>query len=667
MKRKNKVKIKRRILTPLCLVLVFLLSVGAFGAYWLQQQHIHKAVRHEIAEAQELFQSQIRKDAELLSSQIDFLEQSKTLRNAWLAKDRETLFDIAMPLFKHIRSKHRITHFYFVGLDRICFLRVHNPERYGDKINRFTMQQAEREGKEAYGIELGPFGTLTLRVVRPWKIDGKLAGYIELGEEITHITPELKAILGVELYFVINKSYLDRDKWEEGTRMVGQAGEWDQFANFVVIDHTSEDIPPQLFRYLSQLIACEDEEYLTSYIKVSIGQSYFRGGFFPLVDAGGHDVGNIIILGDITEGRALLRRLLIILITGGILVSTLLFVFLYFYVDRIENDITQVQDNLTSEIEKREKAEDELKHINQQLRANEQQLKASNQQLRANEQQLRAEITERKKTEEKLSQSLKEAIKSRKIMISMLDDNNQIREKLEKKLNELKQTRDMLIQSEKLASLGELVADMAHEVNNPLMIISGRAQLSLMEEIKNKKINENLKIITEQCERTKDIIQRLLTFSKPSKSVLTEVDVNKSLEDVVKLVEHQYSLTNTKIVRNYMPSPPTIKVDEKQMQEVFMNLLKNSTEAMPKGGTITISTSRKDDKLRIDFKDTGEGISEEAIKKLFEPFFTTKEKGTGLGLSVCYGIIKAHNGELRYESKPGKGTTATILLPIRRG
>jgi signal transduction histidine kinase len=249
----------------------------------------------------------------------------------------------------------------------------------------------------------------------------------------------------------------------------------------------------------------------------------------------------------------------------------------------------------------------------------------------------------------------------------MLDDNNQARETLERNLSELKQTQDMLIQSEKLASLGKLVADMAHEVNNPLMIISGKAQLSLMEELKNKKIKENLKVIVEQCERTKDIIQRLLTFSKPSKGALTEIDINKSLEDAIKLIEHQYSLANVKIIKNYMSSPPAIKIDEKQMQEVFMNLLKNSSDAMPKGGTITVSTCKETNNIRIDFKDTGEGISEENIKKLFEPFFTTKEKGTGLGLSVCYGIIKAHNGELKYESKPGKGTTATILLPIRGG
>ena len=275
------------------------------------------------------------------------------------------------------------------------------------------------------------------------------------------------------------------------------------------------------------------------------------------------------------------------------------------------------------------------------------------------------DITERKKVEEKLAQALREEIKSRKTMISMLDDNNKIREELEKKLEELRQSQNMLVQSEKLASLGTLVSEMAHEVNNPLMIISGNAQLSLMENLEGQpQLKESLEVIKEQCLRAKDIIRRLLVFSKPSKGEIKEANINESLDFVVKLLEHQYSLSNIKITKKYTASLPQIKIDEKQMNEVFMNLLKNSAEAMSAGGTITIVTSKEDGNIRVDFEDTGVGISEENMEKIFDPFFTTKESGTGLGLSVCYGIVKAHGGELRYESKPDEGTSASIFLPI---
>jgi len=277
------------------------------------------------------------------------------------------------------------------------------------------------------------------------------------------------------------------------------------------------------------------------------------------------------------------------------------------------------------------------------------------------------DITERKKAEEKLSKALEKEIKTREIMTSMLDDTNRVREELEGKLQELKRAQDMLVQSEKLASLGSLVSAMAHEVNNPLMIISGNAQLCLMEDIQNDEVKNNLKIIFEECHRAKDIIQRLLKFSRPSKGETKEVDINKSIEATVSIVAHQFKLVNVEIKRNYLKNPPLISIDEQQMQEVFINLINNASEAMPGGGAITITTSLEGDFFRIDFKDTGCGMSEEAKKKLFEPFFTTKEKGTGLGLAVCYGIIKAHNGELKFESKLNKGITATVLLPLGGG
>jgi PAS domain S-box-containing protein len=218
---------------------------------------------------------------------------------------------------------------------------------------------------------------------------------------------------------------------------------------------------------------------------------------------------------------------------------------------------------------------------------------------------------------------------------------------------------------QRLAQLGELVADMAHEVNNPLMIISGNAQLCLMEEILNDGVKNNLKIITEECQKAKSIIQRLLKFSRPSKGEFKETDINKSIETVVGILEHQFKLVGIEIKRNYVKEPHFMLADEQQIQEVFMNLLNNARDAMPKGGIIEISTNLEREFMKIDFKDTGCGMSEEVKKRLFEPFFTTKEKGTGLGLSVCYGIIKAHNGEIKFESTPGKVTTATILLPLK--
>jgi PAS domain S-box-containing protein len=225
--------------------------------------------------------------------------------------------------------------------------------------------------------------------------------------------------------------------------------------------------------------------------------------------------------------------------------------------------------------------------------------------------------------------------------------------------------RKKVEESQRLAELGKLAADMAHEVNNQLMVISTRANISLLRKPKDEELVKDLKIIMNQCGQVKDIVKRLLQFSKPSKGDFKEIQINDSIELVINLVEKQFLDHRVLIVRNLADVLPSVRADEKQIQEVFLNLMRNAFEAMENGGTITVSTSAADDEVKIDFIDTGSGISENDLLHIFDPFFTTKEHGTGLGLSVCYGTVKAHNGDLRYTSKLGQGTTASVTLPSK--
>ncbi|MFH1698900.1 MAG: PAS domain S-box protein [Candidatus Omnitrophota bacterium] len=227
--------------------------------------------------------------------------------------------------------------------------------------------------------------------------------------------------------------------------------------------------------------------------------------------------------------------------------------------------------------------------------------------------------------------------------------------------------RKNLEKNQRLSELGKLVAEMAHEVNNPLMVVSGRAQLSLLDETINAEVKENLTIIHGECNKAKEIIQRLLKFSRPSKGMRKETDINQSIGSLVELIEHQFQLTNVEVKKSFAENLPLLIIDEKQIQEVIINLLNNAREAMPEGGTIDITTLQESDFVKINIRDSGQGMDDETLSKVFEPFYTTKKKGTGLGLPVCYGIIKAHGGELKLESQSEKGTTATILLPIKGG
>ena len=267
------------------------------------------------------------------------------------------------------------------------------------------------------------------------------------------------------------------------------------------------------------------------------------------------------------------------------------------------------------------------------------------------------DIAEIKETEDQLRHLNEELIEKEKKRLTAMEE-------LKITNIELKNSQEQLIQSEKLASLGRLVADMAHEVNNPLMIITGRAQLAQMQKSGNDNIENSLRIIVDQCERAKCIIHRLLLFSQPSRGESKATNLNEVVDLVVQLLEHQYMLANISFVKNYGKDLPIINVDEKQIHEVLMNLLKNSGEAMPDGGTIEVKTFVEKENYIVNIIDSGIGIKKENIGKIFDPFFSTKESGTGLGLSVCYGIIKAHGGELSYSSEPGQGTIVSISLPI---
>jgi len=245
-----------------------------------------------------------------------------------------------------------------------------------------------------------------------------------------------------------------------------------------------------------------------------------------------------------------------------------------------------------------------------------------------------------------------------------------------------KQTEDELIRSEKMASLGQLAASVAHEVNNPLAGIMVYVKL-LLKKFKEGKLqtegtDEQLLKMQKELERTTRIIRNLLDFARQSEPTMAPIDLNKVVEAALLLVGNQISLDNINLIKTLNPQLPYVLADFDKIQQVLINIMLNATQAMPDGGSLTISTSvaegiRINDEIRntvrITISDTGIGIPPENLDKLFTPFFTTKEKGkgVGLGLSVVHGIIQKHNGKIEVNSKPDEGTTFRIYLEVMDG
>ena len=230
-----------------------------------------------------------------------------------------------------------------------------------------------------------------------------------------------------------------------------------------------------------------------------------------------------------------------------------------------------------------------------------------------------------------------------------------------------------LSQAEKLSSIGLLAAGVAHEVNTPLAVISSYAQMLSKQVSGDTKKAELLDKITKQTFRASEIVNSLLNFSRTSSAEFNNVDLNRVIQDTLTLLEHQFKTARIKVVPELHPSLPPILGNTGKLQQVFLNLFLNAKDAMPAGGTLTITTGNGHN-VCVTVADTGSGIAQEHIHRIYDPFFTTKSKqpksghsgGTGLGLSVTYGIIQEHAGKIHVDSSPGQGTTFTMEFPMLR-
>lgn len=271
---------------------------------------------------------------------------------------------------------------------------------------------------------------------------------------------------------------------------------------------------------------------------------------------------------------------------------------------------------------------------------------------------------------------------------------------LETANHKLQETQAMMVHSEKMRSLGELVAGIAHEINNPINFIHGNIMilqnyvkdilslvdlyeennqtipLDVKEKIEQLKkdidldfLRDDVKDLIKSCiegtERTKNIILDLKNFSRMEEMVLTQFDIPKEIDTTLNILNNKYKNRIT-VIKNYSPDTPKIEAYGGQLNQVFMNILDNAQDAMGEKGTLTINTYKDNQNAKIEFIDTGSGIPKENLKKIFDPFFTTKAvgKGTGLGMSISYRVINDHHGRIEVESEVGKGTKFTVTLPI---
>ena len=341
--RNAPVGLRIRILIPLTLAILGLVIAFSITLYVQEAEEITQESTEILSTISADLASELDMEADGLGAAIEVVMKNSSLRSALASRDRKALQSQCALLFETLRKEFRITHFYFIGPDKTCLLRVHKPDLYGDRIDRFTLHQAEETRQRSHGMELGPLGTLTLRVVQPVHDDDQLIGYIELGKEIQGLVARVASTFKLELFVSIRKRFLEREGWEAGMKMLNREPDWDRFADSVIVMQTLPTTPA----IVSENLRETNHHHLEASKVASVDGVEYRLAFSPLIDAGGRDVGDFVFLRDVTYAYTVLLKKVI----GGTLISfiigTGLFVFFHAFLGRVERSIASQADELS--------------------------------------------------------------------------------------------------------------------------------------------------------------------------------------------------------------------------------------------------------------------------------------------------------------------------------
>ena len=323
---------RTRVLPTVMLSFALLMGSFLYIFHRMYEQRLSEIRETSSKRAQDLTRTELRNYVDTMSAALKSIIRDQRLEAAFVADDRERAIALAEPLFRELQKEQHIDHFYLHRADRTNLARVHEPEKFNDKIDRITLIEAEKTQKPSFGIEQGPTGNCTLRVVYPWRRDGKLIGYAELGTEFETVAQRVHDILQIDLVVLVDKKHLDRTRWENRNQKLGRQTDWQAFPDFVVIDKTLETIPSALAqRLLGGNIVNGDDTI------IDVAGKTTHVAFLPLTDIGGRDLGHLIVLKDIDEFRRSARHAVILFSLICCAVGALKLGFFYVFLGRVES------------------------------------------------------------------------------------------------------------------------------------------------------------------------------------------------------------------------------------------------------------------------------------------------------------------------------------------
>jgi len=331
-------RVKAAFMWPFAMVLTAILLAFAIAAFLLEGRVRDQALAERVVAVRTLLTQKIAKDADLMQATLHALMANRSVQDALIRQDRDALLRDVAPLFATLRDQHRMTHLYFNNPALVNIARLHSPVNFGDVITRLSATRARETGQAVHGLELGPLGTLTLRLVMPWQVDGRVIGYLEMGEEIGYAVDELHDSLAVDAFVLVDKRFILHRQWQYGLELLKREGQWEQFDNRVLVAQTAPHMPPGITAAVLERLRGGASEVISS------GGKALHLAMLPLLDVGAQRIGDLVVMRDIDAlQQTFLRSMLSVI---GLSLAAGLGVLALFYValGRVDRDYQRQHD-----------------------------------------------------------------------------------------------------------------------------------------------------------------------------------------------------------------------------------------------------------------------------------------------------------------------------------
>jgi len=619
------------------LFIVGLASASVVGALHLfnvsNAKNVELVTRSFLVTAQKAFIDLEINTGSMLSATLEALLINREIAALFAARDREGLYRLTRPLFEHLKKQNSVTHWYFLNPEpeQTCFLRVHVPYLYGDKVNRITMVACIRTKELALGKELGQTA-LALRAVHPFYYENRLIGYMELGVEMADFFNMLKQQTGNEYGLVVRKDFLDETQWASVIAEKKIPNNWNDMEHLLLINKTSDSLNPEEFtKELENPGAIPDEGLVLQ--KLSENRREFVRGIIPFYDAAGRKIGGVIIRKDITPIFIAMQTQKKEIILMLVLFMGVITFFMIFFHKRAEKELRKYRNRL------------------------EEMVKESTAELREINRRLNLEIKEHK-----------EAKRALEMEARAREDAEQ------KQINAVKHAE----RSARMASIGVMAAGITHEINQPLNAIKVTADSIQYWHKRNPGILpesfvDQLNIITRSVQRIVEIIQHMRAFwVVPQTPGISEIDINQAVNNAVALTRQQILAHGIQYRLNLDSdcSHLTFKGNLIHIEQIIVNIIVNAIHALDgqdrQNKEIEVVTRRHEQWVALEIEDNGPGLPSVDIDKLFDPFFSTNNsgEGMGLGLAIVKRYIDTYNGVIEARNNPDSGAVFTIKFPV---